>query len=377
MKILLINVVSKSGSTGAICSSLFDYYKSKGHDVYFAYGRGKKTKDKFLYKFCFELESKFWHFLSFFTGNLYGGMPFSTLRLKKFIKRIDPDVINIHCINGFCVNIYSLLAFLKKNGRKVYITHHAEFLYTGTCGYSLDCNGFKKQCESCPLNFKNVHKNFLKMCKTFDNSSFKHICVSPWVEERLKESAMLKSPYAVTILNPIKTFPITKNPYFEYQGKIIILYVASQLNNPEKGANQIYQIAKNVSDYEFFVIGDHEKENKDNIHFVGRVSKEEISNFYANANCSIILSKKETFSMVVGESLMYGTPVIGFKAGGPETISVSEFSTFVNQCDLKGFCDELKKLVSKDISRQEIISQSRQKYSLEIIGEQYLTEYAK
>ena len=47
------------------------------------------------------------------------------------------------------------------------------------------------------------------------------------------------------------------------------------------------------------------------------------------ANLTILTSQFETFSMVCAESLCSGTPVVGFKAGAPEQISIQQYSEFV------------------------------------------------
>ena len=50
MKVLLVNSVCGVGSTGRICTDLYDELISKGHDCCIAYGRGKADKDYNTYK---------------------------------------------------------------------------------------------------------------------------------------------------------------------------------------------------------------------------------------------------------------------------------------------------------------------------------------
>ena len=68
----------------------------------------------------------------------------------------------------------------------------------------------------------------------------------------------------------------------------------------------------------------------DNVKLWGRAkSQEELAKLYSEADMTLLLSQGETFSMVTAESLCCGTPVIGFKAGGPESIAISSASKFV------------------------------------------------
>ena len=150
MKIALINVVYNTGSTGHIVKTIFDKLTSDGNDVSVIHGRGNKIDDKNIYKKTLELESKFHHFISKLSGNMYGGMHISTHRIIRKLKKLNPEVVNIHCINGYFVNIYFLLTWLAKNNVKTVLTMHADFMMTGGCGYSVDCvNYLTKECKNC------------------------------------------------------------------------------------------------------------------------------------------------------------------------------------------------------------------------------------
>ena len=106
MKILLINVLYGIGSTGKIVESLFNEYKKHGNDVRCIYGRRTTKKSKCIVKRTFEIESKIHHLISKISGNIYGGMPLSTSRILRYIKKYNPDIVHLHCLNGYFVNIY-------------------------------------------------------------------------------------------------------------------------------------------------------------------------------------------------------------------------------------------------------------------------------
>ena len=59
MKILLIDVNYKSGSTGKIVYDLKQELEKEGHKVLVCYGRGKKIEEKGVIKFAYNIETCF------------------------------------------------------------------------------------------------------------------------------------------------------------------------------------------------------------------------------------------------------------------------------------------------------------------------------
>ena len=112
MKIVHINGVFKSGSTGAIISSINDLLKKNNIECVVCYGIGPKRNGAF--KFCYRYEQALYRRVSKLIGLRYGFAPFSTLRLINFLKKSEADIVHLHSINGNCVNIHKLLKWLKK-----------------------------------------------------------------------------------------------------------------------------------------------------------------------------------------------------------------------------------------------------------------------
>ena len=400
MKILLINVVYGHGSTGVIVKNLYEFYKNRGDDVYALFGRGKNTyNDDNIFKCSSEFESKVCHFISLFNGNLYGGMHFSTKKIIKKIKQIQPDVVHLHCINGFFVNLYDLLTFLKKEKIKTVLTNHAEFMLSANCGYTLSCEKWKTdECKNCKrvsefvgkYSLNKTNKYYLKLkesLKDFNNLSI--TCVSPWLEDKFKCSNLYRGKCISTILNPVclKTSGALTNPYsiaLKNKGKKkVALFICTQLDNPEKGFGHFLELAKTMkeSDYLFALVGANSPEivESENIISFGKIDNSMLSSFYKFADLTLLLSKCETFSMVVAESLCCGTPVVGFFSGGPETIAIPKYSYFFRNGDLKSLSIFLQgnNLSNSSKTRQELSTIAIKKYSLETIGNQFLEVYKR
>ena len=117
-----------------------------------------------------------------------------------------------------------------------------------------------------------------------------------------------------------------------------------------------------------------------NVRLLGNISDQrELAKLYSLADVSIVLGKRETFSMPVAESLCSGTPVVGFFAGGPESIALDDFSEFcsfgdVNQLE---FMLREKWLGFKTENELRIKNQARKKYSSEIMANSYFLLFEK
>lgn len=369
MKILQVNCVYKKGSTGKIVHDIHTELQQHGIESVVCYGRGEKIDEPNVYKTCGELYSKFNNLLSRFTGIMYGGCFFSTNRLISIIKKEKPDVVHLQCINGYFVNIYRLIRWLKKNHMKTVLTLHAEFMYTANCGHALECEKWMTGCGNCPhcrqetrsLLLDGTARSWKRMKWAFEG--FEEECtivsVSPWLMERAKLSPILRSFRQETILNGIDTniFCLrdgkSLRKRYGLDGKKVVLHVTAAFStdpNHFKGGYYVLELAKRMPEVTFVVIGSREELSglPENVLNIGRVEDQsELAAWYSVADVTLLTSKKETFSMVVAESLCCGTPIVGFKAGAPEMIALQEWSKFVDRGDIFALLDAVLAYLNK------------------------------
>ena len=95
-----------------------------------------------------------------------------------------------------------------------------------------------------------------------------------------------------------------------------------------------------------------------------------MATLYQNAACTLIVSKVESFSMPAAESLCCGTPIAGFKAGGPESFADAQFSEFVNVNDLGGLVSAIVRL-----ARHKVPQNAACIFEPKFTAEQYLKLY--
>lgn len=405
MRIIFINC-SDSGSTGKIICDISEFLHSlnQGHETILCSPKTNAETIKELKKIktSIKFEQGFYRNLNFFYGIKYGIAPLSTVKIKKAIKKHKPDVVHIHSANGYTVNIYSLMRFLSKRNIPTLITNHAEFFYTGNCSHAFGCNRWETGCGNCPdlfyasdtKLFDRTHIAWEKMKKAMLNH--KKLCVasvSPWVLERSSRSPIMQGVKQTLVLNGINTKifrPYDKDDSIRKKLGIkpstkIILQVTAYFSKDDKkikGGYYFSELAKRFigEDICFVVVGKtKEKGEYDNLKVLGQLdNQQELALLYSAADLCVVTSPRETFGMVVAESLCCGTPVVGFKSGGSESITVLETSDFVEFCDL----DKLEKIMrgkwldfKAEYGLQNISDVAQKKYDSKIMAENYLVEY--
>ncbi len=401
MKILLINCVHKNGSTGKIVYDIYNGLIADGHEAVICYGRGPKSHDKNVYKCCTELYAKLNNLFSRFTGIMYGGCAISTWVLFRIILRENPDVVHVHCINGYFVNIYRLVDFLKKRRIKTVITLHAEFMHTANCSHAFDCEKWKTGCGKCPRLKKETKSLFLdntalswkKMKKSFEGfNELVVTSVSPWLQERAESSPILAGKRHLTVYNGLDTsvFRFSPNQFLKSQlgleNKRIVFHATAAFSmdkNHIKGGFYVVELAKLFWETDrnvvFVIAGSHESlcDIPPNIIFLGKITdQKKLAQWYSVSDVTLLTSKKETFSMVVAESLCCGTPVVGFESGAPERISIKEYSKFIPYGNLKMLSDSVNRFLNAEFFDKEVIStRSKEKYGSDKMIQEYVAIY--
>lgn len=392
MKVLQVNNVYGEKSTGKLTKQLHEGLLQSGHSSVVVYGRGRSFREKGVIRLCPDWYGKCNSLLSRVTGMPYGGCRLSTARLLRIIRREKPDVVHLQCINGHFVNIYRLVRWLKKQKIKTVVTLHAEFMYTANCGHAFDCDQWKTGCKTCP-DKKKANKSWFfdrtgaswnRMRDAF--AGFEDHCViasvSPWTEDRARQAEILKHFRIQTIYNGVNTevFRCGKTVPEENTVLSVTAHFSGKQDHP-KGGWYLLKLAERMPDVSFWVAGKaDELENKPvNLHFLGEIRDQNLlAEQYRKSAVSVIVSRRETFSMPCVESLCCGTPVVGFEAGAPERISLEEYSTFVPFGDLDRLEDALRRwLAAKDLDRALLAERACRAYSAETMIQSFLEMYGR
>lgn len=397
MRILQLNCWFDSGSTGKIVYAIHQYMEQHGEESYVIYGMGDKTDDPHAFRTTSNVIRKMQSFQSRITGYPYGGCLYGTTVALKYIKWIQPDVVHIQCMNGYMVNIYRILRYLKKNKIPTVITNHAEFMYTGGCTHAIECNKWKTGCFRCerinkehPISyfFDRTNREWNYWKKAYEGFEKLYICnVSDWIRDRARQSPFFQGYKVETVLNGLDTDVFQYSPDKGIREKIqakdrpIVIHVTPGFYSGIKGGHHVIEMAKRIPEAIFLIVGSDQNPNvpvPPNVRFVGRVDNQKVlAQYYSIADVCLLTSLRETFSMVTAESLCCGTPVVGFKAGGPETIAIPEYSSFADQ----GNDDELEKklryMLEMKIDKTALSKTACPQYSAQMMCANYYKIYTE
>ncbi|MGM9794701.1 MAG: glycosyltransferase [Candidatus Aphodosoma sp.] len=404
MRILQVNVLASAGSTGKITTDIHHTLLSKGYESLVCYGAGADVpEEKGYYRICSEFERHVNTFIRRCHGIAYGYYAsLSTRRLINKIREYKPDVVHLQCINAEIVDIYKLLKFLGDKHIKTVCTLHAEFMHTGTCGHSYDCLKFSilQGCNNCKqvkyLNYfpiDNSNRSWKLMKEAFSHFRKDDIIftsVSPWLMKRAMMSPIVNSYIHTVVLNGINQniFRIRElsdniNKKFPTNKKLLLFVSANFNQDPDniKGGYFFIELAKRMPQYTFCVVASLSSDIDnlpENVIFWGRTNgQEELAELYNRADLTVLTSKRETFSMIVAESLCCGTPIVGFEAGGPESIAIDKYSKFVKHGDIDALQNAAEEFLNKELDFKQISHDAHVKYSKEVMTESFIRVYKK
>lgn len=341
MKVLHINCVYPVGSTGKITAAIHRNLLRKGRKSVVLYGRGVRCADLDAKKMCGEFSAKVNHAFARISGMMYGGCYPQTVRILRTIEREKPDVVHLQCINGYFVNIYRLISWLKEHQVPTVLTLHAEFMYTANCGCAFDCDGWKTGCGNCPnpreavesLVFDRTGASFERMRKAFDGfgDRLRVVGVSDWLCGRAAESPIFKNISIQRIYNGIDISVFCPQDAGEIRQELgikpdekLVLWVTSGFTHA-KGKDLFFALADRMGKYpyRFVVVGaDRPAGDERNVIYLGQISDQQrLAGIYSAADVTICCSRQESYPTTMLESQCCGTPVVGFEVGGvAETI---------------------------------------------------------
>lgn len=341
-KLFQINVVANSGSTGKIAEQIGVLAQNNGWDCYMAYGRWAYNSSLKLYRVGSKTDV-YLHGLKSILFDRHGlGSKRATQTLINEIQKIKPDIIHLHNIHGYYLNIPLLCEFLAVYEKPIVMTLHDCWTVTGHCVHfqDINCDKWMDGCHHCP-NLRGYPRSlFVDNSKNnweIKKESFQKILplltivpVCNWLNSVISQS-YLKNAVRKVIVNgidldvfkPIEDVSAIKNKY-QLIAKYVILAV-SNVWSTTKGLEDILWLRKELSDeYVFVMVGVNPKQKKklpQGIIGVCRTENvQQLVKLYSMADVFLNPTYQDTLPTVNIEALACGTPIIGYNTGGSADI---------------------------------------------------------
>lgn len=340
--LLQIGIEVNIGSTGRITEQIGKLAIEKGWVSYIAYARGfKPSKSKTI-----KIGNKLNVYLHVLQTRVFGNhLRASTKATKELIKNIQiikPNIIHLHQLHGYFLNLEVLFIFLSKLEIPVVWTLHDCWAFTGHCAHFslINCNKWRLECNNCP-QINKYPKSYVD--KSRENFYFKKdlfnsiqnltiVTVSHWLNKLAKDS-FLNRYRIVTIQNGVDTksfFPRTGldkiRKKFDIPNGSIILGVGTVWSK-SKGFYDYIELRKILDpDVTIVLVGVNKRLGKflpSGIVGVPRTENiDELASLYSLADIVISLSYQESFGLTPIEGFACGTPAIVYSTTAlPELIT--------------------------------------------------------
>lgn len=329
MKVLEINSVCGIRSTGRICTDLADVLKEDGHECLIAYGR-ETAPDRYR-DISFRIGSDNDVRLHALRARLFDsagwGSRNATKRLIGRIREYAPDIIHLHNLHGYYLDLELLFDYLSSAGKPVVWTLHDCWAFTGHCAHftAAGCDRWKTGCHDCiqknsypaSVLLDRSKQNWLKKKELFTGvERMTLVTPSKWLAGLVNESFLGR--YAVKVIPngiDLNVFKPTESNFrrkYGLQGKRIVLGAATSWTE-RKGLNEFIQLAALLDEeYRLVLLGLTPEQiaelPKNILGLTATNSTEELAGIYTAADVFVNAGKEETMGLTTVEAMACGTP---------------------------------------------------------------------
>jgi putative colanic acid biosynthesis glycosyltransferase len=364
--------VCGKGSTGRIITDMYHHLQSHGHSCRIAYGRGSHpddinayrigtNKDVYVHALCSRLSDK---------AGFYSTL--ATFKLIEDIQAFEPDIIHLHNLHGYYLNVRILFDFLKSYNKPVVWTLHDCWAFTGHCVHFAfaQCDKWKTGCYDCKEKHRypsswlldRSRQNYNQKKETFLGlRKMTIITVSDWLKDMVKQSFLNVYP-ARRIYNGIDSdvFHHTQSEIKHRMGidkKWLVLSVSDGWDE-RKGFDDILKVAKLApKNWAFVIVGLKPKQIKQlpsNVIGMERTwNVQELVELYSAADVFLNLSKEETFGLVTVEALACGSPAVVYNSTASPELVDDSCGVVIPMGDIEGVVTALKKMENSQRYKEE------------------------
>lgn len=366
MKIAHINMLH-NGSPGKIMLSIAETAERKGHfsRTYspVLYARKRKIDVPHI-KNHFTWGSRWENCIHYYIGTLFGinGMlsKRGTKKLLNYLEDFQPDIIHLHNLHNYTINLQMLFDYIKKRDIKTVWTLHDCWAFTGHCPYfdMVKCEEWKTECHNCPQKYI-YPKTYLDMTRwmyRWKKRIFRGVngmvLVTPseWLMNLVKQSYL--KDYPVKVINNGIDLSIFRpqessvNESINCNGKYLVLGVAFDWGK-RKGLDVFIELSRKLGDsYQVMLVGTTESIDEllpENVLSIHRTeNQDELAKIYSSADVFVNPTREENYPTVNMEALACGTPVVTFHTGGSPEMLDESCGIVVERDDVSGMISAIR-----------------------------------
>ena len=358
MTVVQINATCGVGSTGKICVGISKLLSENGVENYILYSSRTDgyplgiacSSDKYI---------KLQALKSKVLGNYGFNSKLATKKMISELKRIKPDIVNLHNIHGHDCDLGMLFSYFKSTKIKLIWTFHDCWAFTGYCPHftMLRCDKWKTECSQCvqcrdySFLLDRSRELFNKKKKLFEGLDLTIVTPSQWLADLVKQSFL--KDYPVKVINngiDLDVFKPTDSDFRQKHGledKKVVLGVSFGWDN-RKGLDVFIDLAKKLpNDYRIILVGTDDNVDEllpDSVISIHRTGNQrELAEIYSAADVFVNPTREDNYPTVNMEAIACGTPVVTFRTGGsPEMIDES--------CGAVVNCDDVDALINEVIN---------------------------
>lgn len=337
MKILQVNTVIKGSSVGRIMGDLYEVIEASGNEARVAVGREPMVEG---YKgILIGNKGDFYQHVvrNFLKGEAGFGSVETTRRFLSWLDAEKPDLIHLHNIHGFYLQVEMLFDYIKKHDIPVVWTLHDCWSFTGHCAYYdfAACEKWKTGCHTCMQHAKvypyaifkdNTIASYARKRKAFCGvKNLTIVTPSHWLKGQVEQSFLKEYPVEV-IPNGVDLSVFTpKDKRDDNSGNIKTILGVANIWELRKGLVYFEKLAKDLpDDYRVELIGVNKKQKKELKKKYGNkviarertANVDELAEAYRNAAVFVNATLEDNFPTTNLEALACGTPVVTYATGG-------------------------------------------------------------
>ena len=352
MKVLLVNTSERVGGAAIAANRLMEALKKHGVKVQMLV-RDRQTQQMSVVSVnqSLLLPLKFlWERAVIFLNN---GLRRSTLwsidiantgtDITQMPEFQHADIVHLHWVNQSFLSLTDLERILQ-SGKRIVVTMHDMWYFTGICHYAADCRKYETQCGDCPFlaryGIDYARRVFDHKMLMYAQHDITFVGCSQWIADMASRSLLTRGHRVVSIPNAVNTdvfCPVTDRMEARRtlglpEQKRLILFGSQRITDERKGfallaeSCRILKSQQPSLDLGIVVVGDDSDTVRHAVPYdvfpVSYVKKElDMARLYNAVDAYVTPSLQDNLPNTIVEALACGTPCVGFHVGGiPEMI---------------------------------------------------------